>query len=199
MKQKWFIAILAVVVVTLALAGCAAGTQTTAAGETTNDAALSGVLQNETNDTGITNDTARYGAGNGIDTARYGAGSEAVGTGAGYRGNGNAGSGYGADCVTTDTTGTAPYAATEQDKTLTLSGYGSEGALNDTTLSLADMLTYAVQDEYLARAEYDRILTQYGSIRPFTNIIRAEETHIDTLLPLFAEYGIAAPKDEGAD
>ena len=29
--------------------------------------------------------------------------------------------------------------------------------------------------------------------------MRAEETHIDALLPLFDAYGIAAPKDEGAD
>lgn len=199
MKKKWFTAILAVVVLTLALAGCAAGTQVAAGSETPNDAALTAAGQNDPIGAGISDGTARYGAGNASDTARYGAQNEAVGTGAGYRGNGNAGSGYGDDCVTTDTAGSTPYTATEQDKTLTLSGYGSEGALNDTTLSLADMLTYAVQDEYLARAEYDRILTQYGSIRPFTNIIRAEETHIDALLPLFTAYQIAAPKDEGAN
>lgn len=66
-------------------------------------------------------------------------------------------------------------------------------------LPLADMLTYAIQDEYLARAEYDRIISDYGSIRPFTNIIRAEETHVDALLPLFTTYGITIPANEGAD
>ncbi|MEZ4627751.1 MAG: DUF2202 domain-containing protein [Eubacteriales bacterium] len=63
---------------------------------------------------------------------------------------------------------------------------------------LADMLTYAMQDETIARAEYDRILSTYGSVRPFTNIIRAEESHIEALLPLFEAYGIAVPADESA-
>ena len=84
------------------------------------------------------------------------------------------------------------------DQTLSLSGYGSEGALDDTSLSLADMLTYAIQDEYLARAEYDWITNTFDSARPFSNIMRAEETHIDSLLPLFEAYGITAPADDGA-
>jgi hypothetical protein len=43
------------------------------------------------------------------------------------------------------------------------------------------------------------ILEGYGTVRPFSNILRAEETHIDALLPLFAEYGIAAPNDDSAE
>jgi hypothetical protein len=58
------------------------------------------------------------------------------------------------------------------------------------------MLTYAMQDESIARAEYAAILDTYGSVRPFTNIIRAEESHIASLLPLFEAYGIAVPADE---
>ena len=65
-------------------------------------------------------------------------------------------------------------------------------------MTLADMLSYAIQDEYLARAEYDWITTTFGSARPFSNIMRAEETHIEALQPLFTAYGIAAPADEGA-
>ena len=42
------------------------------------------------------------------------------------------------------------------------------------------------------------ILDDYGTVRPFSNILRAEETHIDALLPLFAEYGVTAPADDGA-
>ncbi|NLI55294.1 MAG: DUF2202 domain-containing protein [Clostridiales bacterium] len=60
------------------------------------------------------------------------------------------------------------------------------------------MLTYAVQDEYLARAEYALIMDEYGSIRPFTNIMKAEDTHVAALLPLFETYGIASPADESA-
>ena len=37
------------------------------------------------------------------------------------------------------------------------------------------MLTYAIQDEYLAHAEYDYILKNFGDQRPASNIIKAEE------------------------
>ena len=133
---------------------------------------------------------------------------DATAVGTGYRGgNGNARGGN-TDAGSLDncapangTVATADpdYDLTEAEQTLSLSGYGAEGALRDESLTLADMLTYAIQDEYLARAEYDRIISDYGSIRPFTNIIRAEETHIDALLPLFTAYGITTPANEGAD
>jgi len=60
------------------------------------------------------------------------------------------------------------------------------------------MLTYAIQDEYLAHAEYQYILDTFGSQRPFSNIIRAEETHIAELTPLFAQYGYDLPADDAA-
>lgn len=120
--------------------------------------------------------------------------------GAGYRGGNGTGAGYTDNCGPLNdgtTTADPDYALTEAEKTLSLSGYGSEGALDDASLSLADMLTYAIQDEYLARAEYGRITETFGSVRPFTNIMRAEETHIDSLLPVFEAYGITPPSDEG--
>ena len=128
-------------------------------------------------------------------------------TGTGYRGGngnargGNAGYNYADGCYTgepANTTADPDYTLTDAEQTLSLSGYGSAGALEDENMTLADMLTYAIQDEYAARAEYEAILDSYGTVRPFSNILRAEETHIDTLLPLFAEYGITAPADEGA-
>lgn len=77
-------------------------------------------------------------------------------------------------------------------------GYGAAGGLADTDLTLQEMLTYSLQDEYLARTEYAAILDKFGSQRPFSNIIKAEETHITTLLPLFEAYGFTAPEDESA-
>ena len=73
--------------------------------------------------------------------------------------------------------------------------YGAEGAQSDSNLSLEKMLTYAVQDEYLARAEYYAIMSKYGNVRPFSNIVNAEETHVNWLLPLFQEYGYSVPVD----
>ena len=127
---------------------------------------------------------------------------EATQLGAGYRGgNSDAGTSNSDDCDLTYndvTTADPTYTLDEASKTLSVLGYGSEGALKDDSLTLADMLTYAIQDEYLARAEYNWIVTSFGNARPFTNIMRAEETHIESLLPLFEIYAIATPADEGA-
>ena len=81
--------------------------------------------------------------------------------------------------------------------TLTLSAadFGAKAALETSSLTLPEMLTYAIQDEYLARAEYALIITKYGSIRPFSNIIKAEERHISYLIPLFEHYGYDVPED----
>ena len=76
---------------------------------------------------------------------------------------------------------------------------GSAGALADTDgYTLEEMLVYALQDEYAARAEYAAILAEYGEVKPFTNILAAENVHIDRLLALFATYGFAVPADESA-
>ena len=81
--------------------------------------------------------------------------------------------------------------------TLTLSAadFGAKAALKTNSLTLSEMLTYAIQDEYLARAEYAQIIEKHGSIRPFSNIIIAEEKHISYLIPLFERYGYDVPED----
>ena len=72
---------------------------------------------------------------------------------------------------------------------------GARAALADRQLTLAKMLTYALQDEYLARAEYRLIIEHFGSKRPFSNIIQAEEQHIALLIPLLKQYGVPLPSD----
>ena len=73
--------------------------------------------------------------------------------------------------------------------------FGSAGALKDTKLTNTKMLTYAMQDEYLAKAEYDKIISTLKAGRPFTNIIKSETTHISWLTDLFKTYKIAIPKN----
>lgn len=70
---------------------------------------------------------------------------------------------------------------------------------DESTYSIEEMLTMAIQDEYLARQEYESILEEYGDIRPFTNIIQAEVMHIEMLEPLFAAYKITIPEDDAID
>lgn len=74
-------------------------------------------------------------------------------------------------------------------------GFGAGAAKINNDPSLQEMLTYALQDEYLARAEYEKIIENFGSIRPFSNIIRSEETHINLLLPLFETHRYTLPAD----
>ncbi|GAA0338263.1 hypothetical protein GCM10008967_30660 [Bacillus carboniphilus] len=76
-----------------------------------------------------------------------------------------------------------------------IENFGAKGALSDTALTLPKMLTYALQDEYLAQARYDNILSTFGQIRTFTRIKEAELRHISALLPLFERYQTRIPAD----
>lgn len=60
---------------------------------------------------------------------------------------------------------------------------------------LQQALIEALEDEYKARATYRLILSKFGAIRPFVNIVESEERHIQALIPLFWKYGFAVPAD----
>lgn len=78
-------------------------------------------------------------------------------------------------------------------------GFGAQGAFASEEFSLEEMLRYAVQDEYLARQEYESIMEEYGQQRPFSNIIHAEETHIALLKELYVAYDFDIPEDTAID
>ncbi|MGI0483808.1 ferritin-like domain-containing protein [Pantanalinema rosaneae CENA516] len=63
---------------------------------------------------------------------------------------------------------------------------------------LKNALTEALEDEYKARATYRLILSKFGAIRPFVNIVASEERHIQALIPLFWRYGLPIPEDSWA-
>ena len=65
--------------------------------------------------------------------------------------------------------------------------------------NLQKALVEALQDEYKARATYRLVISKFGEIRPFINIIESEERHIQALLPLFRRYEIPIPVDNWAD
>ncbi len=56
-------------------------------------------------------------------------------------------------------------------------------------------LRMALDDEYKAEATYSKVIEDFGMVRPFTNIRRAEQNHIASLLPLFAKYGLEVPEN----
>ncbi|MGB5472659.1 MAG: DUF2202 domain-containing protein [Gammaproteobacteria bacterium] len=64
------------------------------------------------------------------------------------------------------------------------------------TEKLGSVLVEAINDEYKARAMYHLVISKFGEIRPFMNIVEAEGRHIQALLPLFDKYGIPVPEDD---
>ena len=77
--------------------------------------------------------------------------------------------------------------------------FGAAGAKVNTAYTLEGMLKYAIEDEYLAKAEYELIISKYGNIRPFTNIIRSEEQHIAWLKDIYKVYSLPVPPDNAKD
>lgn len=77
--------------------------------------------------------------------------------------------------------------------------FGARGAREHTNLTLDQMMIYAMQDEYLARAEYALILRIFEALHPFTHIITTEERHIAWLTDLFAGHGLGPPADTAAE
>lgn len=76
---------------------------------------------------------------------------------------------------------------------------GAAAAKEDNALTKEKMLTYAMQDEYLAKKEYEIIMDKYGQQKPFSSIIDAEKNHISQLTALFKKYNIPIPEDTSKD
>lgn len=73
------------------------------------------------------------------------------------------------------------------------SSVGAARMSDESSFSIKEALTYAMEDELLARDEYEKITGKYGEIRPFSNIIEAEKRHIEYLEPLLKKYGVEYP------
>lgn len=71
---------------------------------------------------------------------------------------------------------------------------GATGALAQDTFTIEEMLHYAIQDEWLAEAEYAALMEEFGVTRPFSNIQKAEIRHAELLMPLFERYGLDLPE-----
>ncbi len=56
----------------------------------------------------------------------------------------------------------------------------------------------SINDEYRARAFYNAVIEKFGSVRPFTNIVRSENNHVNLWVNLFAKYGMTVPEDSFA-
>ncbi len=61
------------------------------------------------------------------------------------------------------------------------------------------MLMYAIQDEYVAHAEYLAIMDKFGTQNPYANIVKSEESHIAALTDVYNLYDIPLPEDDSAE
>lgn len=82
--------------------------------------------------------------------------------------------------------------------------YGARGAVNwqanlparvegEVPEAVAAAMAAGLQDERNAYAIYEAVLEQFGNVRPFTNIQRAEAQHIAAWEFLFDRYELALP------
>lgn len=58
------------------------------------------------------------------------------------------------------------------------------------------MILEALNDEYKARAFYRLVIKTFGPVRPFINIVEAEDTHARAVEVLCAQHGIPLPPDD---
>ena len=77
------------------------------------------------------------------------------------------------------------------------------GSAAPPTVALTELektaLNSAIQDEYKARATYNKILDTFGEVMPFAHIVNAEGRHVEALAYLHERYGVAVPEDTWAE
>jgi len=64
---------------------------------------------------------------------------------------------------------------------------------------LNQVLRISLYDEYHAYETYKKTIETFGEIQPFTNIIKAEQNHINVLLVLCSKYGVETPINNWSD
>lgn len=74
--------------------------------------------------------------------------------------------------------------------------FAQSSVLNDGEIN---GLHRALDDEYHAWAVYDQVIQDFGEVRPFINIRKAEQNHIDAVIRLFDFYGIEIPDNSWID
>jgi hypothetical protein len=62
-----------------------------------------------------------------------------------------------------------------------------------------EALSLTLNDEFKAEAIYQKVLGKFGDVRPFSNIINAEQKHSDSLIQLYEKYGLTVPENDWYD
>jgi hypothetical protein len=76
--------------------------------------------------------------------------------------------------------------------------YGAAAVKANQRYTPAQMLTYAIEDEYLAKARYLADIEKFGNQRLFLRAAQAEKRHIALLTPIMAKLNVQIPEDRSA-
>lgn len=68
-----------------------------------------------------------------------------------------------------------------------------EYPVGELSSQVQEALDKAIEDEYKALATYEAVVAKFGTARPFSMIIGAEEQHIASLKAIYDKYGLEAP------
>jgi hypothetical protein len=60
-------------------------------------------------------------------------------------------------------------------------------------------LNEAINEEYLAFNTYGAVISQFGVVLPFSNVVSSEQQHVAALANLFTKYGLAVPANPGLE
>lgn len=89
-------------------------------------------------------------------------------------------------------------ACSDSDEQQGSAGGSSGGVVPSINNDLSAFLDLAIADEYKARNTYQRVIDAFGNVRPFVNIKRSEEQHIQLLAGLYRTYGFSVPSNDGS-
>lgn len=74
---------------------------------------------------------------------------------------------------------------------------GSGTALTPLSTEEKDALSQAILEEYGALNLYNSVISQLGSVYPFSQIVRAEQQHVNALVRQATKYGVSVPANPG--
>lgn len=72
----------------------------------------------------------------------------------------------------------------------------AEGSLDEKT---QQAMIDSINDEYHARAFYTAVIEKFGEVKPFTNIVKSEDNHVNLWVNIFGRYNLPVPADTFAN
>ncbi len=62
-----------------------------------------------------------------------------------------------------------------------------------------EALGLAINDEYKAQALYQKVISKFGDVKPFSSIVQSEGVHIAELKEVYSKYSLDVPQDDWYD